>query len=123
MNEVEMALKYFKSRKNMGLADMVQHYEDLAITALEAQQAVQQILQDEAWIPVSVRLPQCEYGYESKQVLYQMKNTGTIESGYYGCGGKIRDKYFRHLRDSSEGVDVFDVIAWKYPTPYKEEQI
>lgn len=90
---------------------------ELAISALEAQQA-------DRWITVSSgRLPECEYGYESKNVLYQLKNTGTIESGYYGSGGKLRDRYFRHLRDSSEGVDISDVIAWKnMPEPWKEEQ-
>lgn len=123
--EIEKAIEQLKSLKEICLycedghepplvAIELSKVYDLAITALESQQA-------DMWIPISSgELPGCEYGCESKQVLYQLKNTGTIETGYFGCGGKIRDKYFRHLRDSSEGVDISDVIAWKYANPYNE---
>ena len=113
MSDLKSAIRYLKGLKDRNTTPSVDITLTTVITALEAQQAV-------AWIPVTERLPECEYGYESKNVLYQLKNTGTIESGYYGCGGKIRDNYFRHLRDSSDGVDISDVIAWKYANPYKE---
>lgn len=73
------------------------------------------------WIPCSERLPECEWGYETKALMYQMKDTGTIEVGYYGEGGRMRDRYFRTYRDSQEGVDVSAVIAWQpLPEPYRE---
>ena len=92
------------------------------ISYREASQILREGSESGGWIPVSERLPECEYGYESEEILYQLKNTGSIEVGYYGCGGKYRDKYFRHKRDSGEGVDVSDVIAWQpLPEPYREE--
>ena len=72
------------------------------------------------WIPCSERLPECDYGYESTEgVLFQLKS-GSIEVGFYGTGGKQRDKYFRVYRDGSEGFDARDVVAWMpLPEPYK----
>lgn len=68
------------------------------------------------WIPCSERLPECEWGAETEALLYQHKGTGSIEVGYYGRGGKFRDSYFRHYRNSTDGVDSKDVIAWQ-PLP------
>ena len=68
------------------------------------------------WIPCSERLRECEWGAETEALLYQHKGTGSIEVGYYGRGGKFRDSYFRHYRNSTDGVDSKDVIAWQ-PLP------
>lgn len=74
------------------------------------------------WIPCEERLPECEWGSESEELMYQLKDTDSIEVGYYGEGGRYRDKYFRTYRDYFEGVDASDVIAWQpLPAPYKKE--
>lgn len=74
------------------------------------------------WIPCSERLPECSDGTETDVLMFQL-NTGTIEIGYYGRGGRFRDSYFRHYRDYKEGVDSKDVIAWRpLPEPYKGEK-
>lgn len=78
------------------------------------------------WIPCSERLPECEWGAETKALLYQRKTSnptkGDICTGYFGRGGSIRDNYFRTYADTTEGVDASDVIAWMpLPEPYKEE--
>ena len=74
------------------------------------------------WIPCSERLPECEWSYETKELMYQLKGTNTIENGYYGEGGHYRDRYFRTYRDMYEGVDASEVIAWQQlPEPYKGE--
>lgn len=87
---------------------------DMAIKALEQQES-------ERWIPVSERLPECEKGCESEAVMFQLKETGTIEIGYFGNAGKLRENYFRHYRSSTDGVDACDVIAWRpLPKPYQE---
>ena len=72
-----------------------------------------------AWIPCNERLPECEWGAETEALLYQHKGTGIIEVGYYGRGGKFRDSYFRHYRNSTDGFDSDDVVAWQpLPEPY-----
>ena len=80
-----------------------------------------EILADEngGWIPADLCLPECEYGAEVGPILFQIKDTDTIESGYYGVGGKHRDIYFRTYR-GIEDYDVRDVIAWRaMPIPYE----
>ena len=78
--------------------------------------------QADKWIPCEERLPECEWGCESEELMYQLKDTDFIEVGYYGEGGRYRDKYFRTYRDCFEGVDASDVIAWQpLPAPYKKE--
>lgn len=73
------------------------------------------------WIPCSERLPECSDGTETDVLMFQL-NTGTIEIGYYGRGGRFRDSYFRHYRDYKEGIDSKDVIAWQpLPESYKGE--
>lgn len=73
------------------------------------------------WIPCSERLPECENGCETKALLFQIKETDTIWCGYYGEGGKYRDKYFRPYTNATEGFDARDIIAWQpLPAPYKE---
>ncbi len=71
------------------------------------------------WIPCNEKLPECESGQETDALMFQMKDTGTIEVGYYGEGGHWRNRYFRHYRNDTDGVDVSDVIAWMpLPEPY-----
>jgi hypothetical protein len=64
------------------------------------------------WVPVAERLPACEKGAEAGPILYRMKTTGTVEVGYFGRNGRQRDSYFRHIRDSQDGVDSDDVTHW-----------
>ena len=74
------------------------------------------------WISVNDRLPECEYGYESDVIMFQLSDTNTIEIGVYGCGGKLREQYFRNMRSSTEGVDLSDVVAWMpLPKAYEGE--
>lgn len=63
------------------------------------------------WISVEERLPECEYGCETEALLFRLK-TGTVEAGYYGTGGKFRDKYFRCYHHANEGWDAKDVTHW-----------
>ncbi len=78
---------------------------------------------NDGWIPCEYRLPECQKGAETDALMYQMKGTETIHAGYYGTGGKYRDKYFRNYWDTKEGVDAKDVIAWRpMPTPYKGKE-
>lgn len=79
------------------------------------------------WIPVTERLPEIPDGWAEnpEPVLYMMKNTKTIYTGYYSEGGLWRDKYFREYADSRNGVDADDVLCWIYqhdlPKPPKGE--
>ena len=63
------------------------------------------------WISVEERLPDCEYGSETEALLFRLK-TGTVEAGYFGTGGRFRDKYFRCYHHASEGWDAKDVTHW-----------
>ncbi len=73
------------------------------------------------WIPVSDRLPECDWGFENTEGLLFQLESGAIEAGFYGTGGKYRDRYFRPYRSNSEGFDVKDIVAWMpLPEPYKE---
>ena len=79
------------------------------------------------WISVDDRLPEIPNGWAEnpEPVLYMMKNTKNIYTGYYGEGGVWRDKYFRQYEDSREGVDAYDVLCWMWqhdlPKPPKGE--
>lgn len=71
------------------------------------------------WIPVSERLPDCEWGAECPEpVFYKMKDTGKVYAGYYGTGGVWRDRYFRQYGTSS--VDIDDVACWMYQSALPE---
>lgn len=84
-------------------------------------------LEKTKWISVKDRLPEIPKGWaESPEpVLYMMKNTKTIYTGYYGEGGEWRDKYFRQYSDSRNGVNTDEVLCWMYqhdlPQPPKGE--
>lgn len=72
------------------------------------------------WISVEERLPDCEYGAETEALLFRLK-TGTVEAGYFGTGGRFRDKYFRCYHHANEGWDAKDVTHWMpLPEPPKE---
>ena len=68
------------------------------------------------WISVDDRLPEIPSGWAEnpEPVLYMMKNTKNIYTGYYGEGGVWRDKYLRQYADSREGVDADDVLCWMW---------
>ena len=100
MNEIENALKYFKSRKNMGLADTVQHYEDIAIAALEMQQA-------DRWIPISEKLPEIGNDY---LVTMQQDNV------FHGKTFVNWASYDGNFYDSIDGTIFDNVTAWR-PLP------
>jgi hypothetical protein len=71
------------------------------------------------WISVEERLPDCEYGSETEALLFRLK-TGTVEAGYFGTGGRFRDKYFRCYHHANEGWDAKDVTHWMpLPEPPK----
>jgi hypothetical protein len=63
------------------------------------------------WISVEERLPDCEYGSETEALLFRLK-TGTVQAGYFGTGGRFRDKYFRCYHHANEGWDAKDVTHW-----------
>lgn len=63
------------------------------------------------WISVDERLPECEWGAESNAVLFITK-AGFMYTGYYGCGGIYRDRYFREYKNSTEGYDISSVTHW-----------
>ena len=63
------------------------------------------------WISVDERLPDCEWGAESKAVLFITKQ-GTMYTGYYGCGGVYRDRYFREYKNSTDGYDISFITHW-----------
>lgn len=76
---------------------------------------------ESGWIPVSERLPECEDGWETGALLFQLKETNAIWCGYYGVSGRYRDKYFRPYTDHMDGFDAEDVIAWMpLPEPYQK---
>ena len=71
------------------------------------------------WISVEERLPDCEYGLETEALLFRLK-TGTVQAGYFGTGGRFRDKYFRCYHHANEGWDAKDVTHWMpLPKPPK----
>lgn len=71
------------------------------------------------WISVDERLPDCEYGSETEALLFRLK-TGSVEAGYFGTGGRFRDKYFRCYHHANEGWDAKDVTHWMpLPEPPK----
>ena len=84
-------------------------------------------LEKTKWISVKDRLPEIpkEWAESPEPVLYMMKNTKTIYTGYYGEGGEWRDKYFRQYSDSRNGVNADEVLCWMYqhdlPQPPKGE--
>ena len=79
------------------------------------------------WVSSKDRLPGTPNGWAEnpEPVLYMMKNTKNIYTGYYREGGVWRDKYFRQYEDSREGVDAYDVLCWMWqhdlPKPLKGE--
>lgn len=113
--EIEMALRYFKERKMMCLTDSTQHYEDLAISALEAQQA-------DTWIPVSSgrtpEIPQnwIDDGFNRVAILATSDGEDMSVIRWYD----IEVNYFFKDYDSLESVD-YGISAWKtLDEPWKE---
>ena len=74
------------------------------------------------WIPVTERLPECEWGTEVGNI--EWINCGMVFAGCFGRGGSYRDAYFRTWTDGTEGIDAKDADFWRtiqIPEPPKEE--
>ena len=74
------------------------------------------------WIPVTERLPDCEWGAEVGNI--EWISFGKVDAGCFGRGGKYRDAYFRTWRDGTEGIDAKDADYWRsiqIPEPPKEK--
>lgn len=74
------------------------------------------------WIPVTERLPECEWGAEVGNI--EWISYGRVFAGCFGRGGKYRDAYFRTWTDGTEGIDAKDADYWRLiqiPEPPKEE--
>lgn len=73
------------------------------------------------WIPVTERLPECEWGAEVGNI--EWISCGMVFAGCFGCGGKYRDAYFRTWTDGTEGIDAKGADYWRLiqiPEPPKE---
>lgn len=74
------------------------------------------------WIPVTERLPECEWGSEVGNI--EWISRGMVFAGCFGRGGKYRDAYFRTWTDGTEGIDAKGADYWRavtLPAPPKEE--
>lgn len=74
------------------------------------------------WIPVTERLPECEWDAEVGNI--EWISCGMVFAGCFGRGGKYRDAYFRTWTDGTEGIDAKDADYWRQiqiPEPPKEE--
>ena len=113
-------LEELKSNKGFGGTIQQMYADDKIDKAIEI---VNQLAEEynNGWIPCSERLPKCENGCETKALMFQMKETGSIKCGYYGEGGFYRDKYFRTYTNNTDGYDARDVIAWQpLPAPFQK---
>lgn len=121
--EIKMEGEIMKAVQRCGIhVDKEELLKALQYDREQYDKGYQDGLNADKWIPCEERLPECEWGSESEELMFQLKDTGSIEVGYYGEGGRYRDKYFRTYRDYFEGVDASDVIAWKpLPQPYNKE--
>lgn len=63
------------------------------------------------WIPVTQRLPECEWGAEVGNI--EWISCGMVFAGCFGRGGKYRDAYFRTWTDVTEGIDAKDADYWR----------
>lgn len=94
-------------------------WSTLGVKALINRQPTADVAPRAEWISVEERLPDCEYGAETEALLFRLK-TGTVEAGYFGTGGRFRDKYFRCYHHANEGWDAKDVTHWMpLPEPPK----
>ena len=79
-------------------------------------------LSNPKWIPVTERLPECEWGTEVGNI--EWISCGMVFAGCFGRGGSYRDAYFRTWTDGTEGIDAKDADYWRsiqIPEPPKEE--
>ena len=99
-----------------GYADCV---HKLAGDALEL---IKKLEAQDAWIPATEMLPECEVGAEIGNV--EWISHDMVFAGCFGRGGKYRDAYFRTWTDTTEGIDAKDADCWRVvtlPEPPKEE--
>jgi hypothetical protein len=118
--EIEKAIEQLKSLKEICLygedghepplvAIELSKVYDLAITALEAQK-------DDAWIPVTERLPE-ETGHYKVTVKYKRDGTTQTEKMLF------MGKEFGLMKWKNDYERYCDVTAWKpLDEPYEEEQ-
>lgn len=76
----------------------------------EAADAIEELSKPH-WIPVTERLPECEWGAEVGNI--EWISCGMVSAGCFGRGGKYRDAYFRTWTDGTEGIDAKDADCWR----------
>lgn len=94
----------------------LQTYADLYKDMTEKSQRVARKVIDSypKWIPVTERLPECEWGAEVENI--EWISCGMVHAGCFGRGGKYRDAYFRTWTDAGEGMDAKDADYWRAVT-------
>jgi hypothetical protein len=113
-----MQRRYDEICDTYGYHDLYASGYDDAVDAVENAPTADVVPRTE-WISVKERLPDCEYGSETEALLFRLK-TGTVQAGYFGTGGRFRDKYFRCYHHANEGWDAKDVTHWMpLPEPPK----
>lgn len=115
MNNIEKALRYFKSRKAMMLTDQIQAYEDIAITALEHQLADKWIL-DTVKAIGECKTVTCTVG-DGNPITYKVKYIDDADNPYWGeecltIDGKVYD--FRNFNISISQIlyGKWEVSEW-----------
>jgi len=104
-----------------GLVDDHDYSKCVETLGVEAADAIER-LQKPQWIPVTERLPECEWGAEVGNI--EWISCGMVFAGCFGRGGKYRDAYFRTWTDGTEGIDAKDADYWRQiqiPEPPKED--
>lgn len=79
------------------------------------------LIEVSGWIPVTERLPECEWGAEVGNI--EWISCGMVFAGCFGRGGKYRDAYFRTWTAGADGIDAKDADYWRQiqiPEPPKE---
>ena len=126
-----MADEYISKRAfNDVLHEVVQKYPHTSYNGLDelARQIAHMDAADVApvqrWVPVTERLPECEWGAEVGNI--EWISYGKVFAGCFGRGGKYRDAYFRTWTNHTEGMDAKDADYWRQvqiPEPPKERTI
>lgn len=119
------------------LVNELRHYFENVPLVIQAADAIEELskkrdaacwgckcekIEQPVWIPVTERLPECEWGAEVGNI--EWISCGMVFAGCFGRGGKYRDAYFRTWADGTEGIDAKDADYWRpiqIPAPPKEE--
>lgn len=100
-----------KEKQIEEMSDAIAKVDDICRAQTVAEALYDEGWRKQEWISVDERLPECEWGAESNAVLFITK-AGFMYTGYYGCGGIYRDRYFREYKNSTEGYDISSVTHW-----------